>query len=74
MTEDLRAPIAKARDRWLDSAEGLRCLEDSILTFGARPYLRNRLQQAFEAGWNTSRKHTGTVLLQDMTRLLNERA
>lgn len=58
MSEDLRTPIAKARDNWLESAEGLHCLEDSILSYRELThYLRNRLQLAFQAGWNTRDEH-----------------
>jgi hypothetical protein len=48
MPKDLRTPIAKARDYWLESKEGQKC------RFGVAEgqYLENRLAAAFVAGWN----------------------
>jgi hypothetical protein len=45
---DFRSPLARLRDQWLFSPEGMKCGEGT--TSGV--YLQNRLQRAFEAGWN----------------------
>lgn len=52
---DLRNAIAKARDDFLDSAEGIR------LTKGTAQgqYLRNRIEAAFVAGWNAKEQSRG---------------
>lgn len=48
---DHRNEAARARDAWFESADGARCLED-----GAKGiYLRNRLENAFLAGWNAAK-------------------
>ena len=49
---DLRNDLAKARDAWLESPEGIRCQKPGA--FGV--YLRNRLESAFIAGWNAARQ------------------
>ena len=50
--KDLRNDLAKARDEWL-GAEGKLLLDDSILKNpGCLQYLRNRLEEAFIAGWS----------------------
>ena len=46
--KDLRNPLAKARDRWLESKEGIACCECRA----EGQYLRNRLESAFISGWN----------------------
>lgn len=46
--KDLRSLLAKARDEWLESDEGKKCLEGT--TYG--DYLRNRIYTAFIAGWD----------------------
>ena len=51
--KDLRSPLAKARDKWMDSERGRKCAEG--VTNGQ--YLRNRLEVAFIAGWNAGEKH-----------------
>lgn len=43
---DHRSDIAKARDNWLESAEGKRCLDGA----DSGEYLRNRLDRAYLAG------------------------
>lgn len=48
MANDLRTPIAIARDKWLLSEEGKRALDGSA----TGQYLENRLVLAFLAGWN----------------------
>jgi len=45
-----RCAAAKARDEWLDSAEGQKCLAGN--PYGV--YLKNRLELAFLAGWSAS--------------------
>lgn len=51
---DMRSPLAKARDEWLASADGVTCGDPT--TLGASPltrqYLENRLVKAFLAGAN----------------------
>jgi len=50
---DTRSPLAKARDKWLSSAEGIRCTDPSILRYREHGvYLINRLRLAFLAGAN----------------------
>jgi hypothetical protein len=50
--QDNRAPIARARDNFLASEEGVRL--QSGATSGQ--YLRNRLEAAFVAGWNAKER------------------
>jgi hypothetical protein len=50
MSKDLRSPIAKARDAWLESPEGKRCSEGRA----EGQYLENRLVTAFIAGWTAA--------------------
>lgn len=49
---DLRSPLAKARDAWLESKEGKLCCDG----LAEGKYLENRLVLAFLAGakWNAS--------------------
>jgi hypothetical protein len=47
--KDLRTPIEKALDKWLESEEGKRCSSGSASGI----YLDNRLVLAFLAGWNS---------------------
>lgn len=48
---DFRTPIAKARDEWLESEEGIRCCGSGLLrNAGDARYLQNRLELAFRAG------------------------
>lgn len=49
---DLRSPLAKACDEWLESDDAKTLAEGQ--TEGV--YLRNRLQHAFLAGWNACEK------------------
>lgn len=50
---DLRSPLAKARDAWLDSEEGQRACDPAILQRRElAQYLRNRIELAFLAGAN----------------------
>ena len=44
---DLRNPLAKARDEWLESQDGKDCCDGEA----RGQYLRNRLEAAFIAGW-----------------------
>jgi hypothetical protein len=49
--KDLRSPLAKARDEWLQSKEGKRCLDSEILrSCHYKQFLENRLVLAFLAG------------------------
>ncbi len=50
MTEELRSPLAIARDDWFASAEGDRATAG--MTSGQ--YLRNRLELAFIAGFSAA--------------------
>lgn len=45
---EMTAPIAKARDEWFESKEGIECQDGEA----DGKYLRNRLEAAFIAGWN----------------------
>lgn len=58
-SHDLRSPLAKARDAWLESDEGKRCRDAAILSSPhATQYLENRLVLAFLAGarWAESKR------------------
>lgn len=57
--KDLRDKLAKCRDEWMLSREGIKCQDGS--TSGR--YLRNRLERAFVAGWNA---HEALAKTQDM--------
>ena len=51
MSERTGQEIAQARDKWLESDEGIKCLDTGILFSPHQSqYLRNRLLRAFEAG------------------------
>lgn len=46
-----RSPLAKARDEWMESDDGQKCLGPEILSRPAdSQFLRNRLVRAFIAG------------------------
>jgi len=51
--KDLRSPLAKDRDDWLESQEGAQCCRG--ITQGE--FLRNRLVLAFLAGVKWGQKH-----------------
>lgn len=55
---DLRSPLAKARDKFLDSEEGVRAADPISLKAPTemRQYLRNRLENAFVRGWEAAMK------------------
>ena len=58
----MRSPLAKARDNWLSSAEGVSCADPSILRHREHGvYLTNRLVEAFLAGadWMERQKQKG---------------
>jgi hypothetical protein len=56
---DMRSPLAKARDEWLASAEGLHCDDPSILRHREHAvFLTNRLVTAFRAGANWMEERT----------------
>lgn len=51
MRKNYTSPLAKARDKWLESLEGRSCLDKSILLMPeSLQYLKNRLERAFAAG------------------------
>lgn len=52
---DLRSPLAKARDAWLESEEGKRCCNGNA----SGHFLQNRLELAFVAGANWAAQHLG---------------
>lgn len=60
---DMRSPLAKARDQWLESADGEKCADPLTLKTSAdqRQYLENRLVQAFLAGadWMARQQQKG---------------
>ena len=45
----MKSSLAKARDAWLKSKEGKTCCQGQA----SGQYLRNRLVEAFIAGWDT---------------------
>ena len=50
-TKDPRPPLARGRDEWFASVDGIRCMEPSILISPYHcQYLQNRLEMAFLAG------------------------
>jgi hypothetical protein len=51
-TTDLRSPLAKARDRFIDSPRGRAVCDPTTLRAPAdqRQYLQNRIEAAFLAG------------------------
>lgn len=55
---DLRNPLAKARDEFLDSEEGVRAADPISLKASGemRQYLRNRIENAFVRGWEAAEK------------------
>ena len=44
----MKSELAKARDKWLRSEDGKKCIAGH--TYGQ--YLRNRIERAFIAGWD----------------------
>jgi len=56
---DLRNNLAKARDEWLVSPNGIKCLDGSTIYVPAVQweYLKNRLESAFIAGWTAKEKY-----------------
>lgn len=58
---DLRSSLAKARDDFLDSEAGRDLCDSRNLPATAfSQYLRNRLEQAFIAGWNARDADNGS--------------
>jgi len=55
LSTDMRSPLAKASDNWLESDEGQRCCAG--ITSGQ--YLQNRLELAFLAGANWAAVYLG---------------
>ena len=55
---DLRSPLAKARDKFLESDEGVRAADPISLKAPSemRQYLRNRIENAFVRGWEAGQK------------------
>lgn len=49
---NIKSPLAKARDKWLESDEGKKCCEGNT----SGQYLQNRLERAFLAGAEFSAK------------------
>lgn len=45
----MKSDLAKARDKWLLSDEGKRCLKGRA----SGQYLENRLRRAFVTGWDS---------------------
>jgi hypothetical protein len=58
--QDLRSPLAKERDAWLESKEGRGCLAGTP----TGQYLQNRLERAFMAGVRAAEKLTGQTTSQ----------
>ncbi len=61
LTGDMRSALAKARDHWLESADGKRASNPVTLSplETCRQFLENRLRAAFIAGadWMERQKH-----------------
>lgn len=59
MPRDLRSPLAKMRDDWFDSEEGLRLCDGSKIGVSQKneQYLRNRLEIAFLAGAKAAKEN-----------------
>lgn len=51
--KDLRNALAKARDEWMVTPAGVKCLDGSTIYVPAEQwqYLSNRIEAAFVAGW-----------------------
>ncbi len=54
--KDLRSPLAKARDKFLDEVSD--CQASTLGTIRPGYYLRNRIAAAFEAGAIWQEKHS----------------
>ena len=52
--DNLKSPLAKARDEYLASVRGIECCDPATLGAGEnqRQYLSNRIEAAFIAGWD----------------------
>ena len=54
-----RHPQAVALDKWLESDDGKRCINDSLLRHSKDSYyLENRIKTAFAAGWEAAEENT----------------
>ena len=51
----MKSALAKARDKWLASDEGKKCCEGQA----SGRFLRNRLVEAFIAGWDVRERKNG---------------
>ena len=51
--QDLRSPLAKARDEYFQSNEGKKMCEGGA----SGQYLKSRLERAFIAGWDLARNN-----------------
>lgn len=68
MSEDLRSPLAKARDDYFESEAGQSILRDSP----TGQYLRNRIELAFLAGADAQRKITADNVAKSIERFVAE--
>lgn len=64
---DLRSPLAKARDEWLESPEGVKCRTGPA--WGQ--YLENRLVLAFLAGVTAGSKRLQELEKRDAEKAAN---
>lgn len=67
-------PAAVARDKWLESPEGVSATQPTTLNAPAfqRQYLENRLTRAFAAGWVACEKHQRAAAVSN-TKLTDAR-
>lgn len=63
--KDLRSPIAKARDEFLEKRAALHGSPSGV-------YLRNRIDLAFVTGWTEGEKAARNDALEDAAKLVEE--
>ena len=67
----MKSPLAKARDKWLNSEDGKGCCKGTT----AGQYLQNRLERAFLAGANFSEERIKELeKVIEKIRLISERS
>ena len=59
----LRSPLAKARDDFFENGEGKRLMGDGF-AYGC--YLKNRLENAFIAGWYAHEEYLSKVVQRNL--------
>lgn len=53
--KDLRSPLAKARDKWFEITQG-KLTSKHFPGIIEEPFMKNRLELAFIAGWDACKK------------------